>query len=363
MNTQNRKIAWFTAKIALYCAAVFGCNVLLGMWLKTYETVDLNSIGFLFAETAWAEYYEKDEPVDVLVLGSSHGLHSYRPETLKAEMNVENAVWNLSSAAQTPVTSYFMLQEVLKKNKPQLVVFDLYVMVFSSDRQLPYARYNYFGLQGGPVKDALLNEGFPLHDRVKFKYFPTYVYRKNLRVKINKLLGRQYLPPQTELYESYGYSYTPDTMSMDKLHNDNQFGKFKIDPEKLTERNFEYAEKVIETCKAAGIPIVLTTAPMPEFSIQTIENYDKITEKFNTFAAAQGVPYYDFNINRIAEVKDEYHYYDDDHMNQAGATTFSKNAAPILKKYLNRASSDSSLPARGQKESPAKTADLSAANR
>ena len=333
-------------KTVLYCGAVFGCNILVGMWLKTYETVDLNSIGYLFAETAWEDYYAGEEPVDVLILGSSHGLHGFRPEILRDRMQTENAVWNLSSAAQTPVTTYFMLQEALKKSKPELVVFDLYSVVFSSDNQLPYARYNYFGLQDGPVKDAMLNEGFPLHERVKFKYFPAFIYRDHLRVKINKLLGRQYLPPQTEFYESYGYSYTPDTMSMEKLHNENQFFTRVIDPEKFTDRNLRYAAKVLETCRAEGIPVVLTTAPMPEFSIESIENYKEITAEFAAFAAAHDVPYFDFNVQRIPEIKDAHHYYDDDHLNQAGATIFSEQVAPILKKYSDGTLSVSSKPQR-----------------
>lgn len=69
--------------------------------------------------------------------------------------------------------------------------------------------------------------------------------------------------------------------------------------------------------------------------MKSIKKYPAISAPFTDLAKELNVPHYNFNIERSPEVKDEFHYYDDGHLNFSGAKIFSKKAAKIMQKHLN----------------------------
>lgn len=249
-------------------------------------------------------------------------------------MQLENTVFNFGSSAQTPVTGYFVLNEVLEKQRPKIVVLDLYVMVFTSDNQLNNGRYNFHSMNWGENKKQFLQEGFSFNEQVKLLFFPSHVYRNHFKHKLNKLLGRNYLPIGKGQYEQNGFALNHDTLAIEKLKYDNQFSKFNIQKGQLSEKNVAYLKQIVERCRAEKVPIVFMSSPMPSASVDFIKEYAAISAEFTTLADNLNVPYYDFNIKRMPEVKDEFHYYDDDHLNFSGAKIFSKKAAEIMQKHL-----------------------------
>lgn len=324
MLLKNEFLILFFKKVGFYAVLIFAINIALGYWLKTYETVDLKKAGVFFSELRWEEFYNLKKPIDVLILGSSHAYRSYHPETIRLELQTGNQVFNFGSSAQSPRTSYFVLNEVLEKHRPKMVILDLYVMVFSSDDQLDNGRINYHAMQSGTSKNAFLKNGFSFNEKVKLLGFPTYVYRDHFKHKINKLLGKTYLPYGKGQYEKNGFAFNNDTLALAKLQYDNQFSKFEIRSDGATETNLKYLEKIVDRCREMNIPIVFMSSPMPELSVKQIENYEDIFAFFERKANELNVPFYDFNINRIPELSDSAHFYDDDHLNLAGAKVFSE---------------------------------------
>lgn len=318
----------------LYGLLLFIANLALGKYLKSYESVDLKKAGIFFSDLRWDDYYSLNSPIDALILGSSHAYRSYHPTTIREEMKLENEVFNFGSSAQTPVTGYFILNEILEKQQPKIVIIDLYVMVFTSDNQLNNGRYNFHSMNWSENKKQFLQEGFSLNEQIKLLFFPTHVYRNHFKHKLNKLLGRNFLPIGKGQYEKNGFALNYDTLAIDELKFDNQFSKFNIQKGQITEKNVVYLNKMVEQCRAKNVPIVFMSSPMPVASVNFIKEYKAISAEFEVLANEWNVPYYDFNINRIAEIKDEFHYYDDDHLNFSGAKIFSKKAAEIMKKHL-----------------------------
>lgn len=325
----------FLKKISLYSLLIFIANLALGVYLKSYESVDLKQAGIFFSDLRWDDYYSLKMPIDALILGSSHAYRSYHPASIQEEMQFENAVFNFGSSAQTPVTGYFILNEILEKQHPKIVVVDLYVMVFTSDNQLNNGRYNFHSMNWGENKKQFLKDGFSFNEQVKLLFFPAHVYRNHFKHKLNKLLGRNFLPAGKGQYEKNGFAFNQDTLAIEKLKYDNQFSKFKIQKGQITEKNLTYLKKIVEQCRAENIPIVFMSSPMPSASVNFIKEYTDISAEFAALANEWNVPYYDFNIKRVPEVKDEFHYYDDDHLNFSGAKIFSKKAAEIMQKHLD----------------------------
>lgn len=326
----------FLKKIALYISLIFLLNLALGAWLKSYESVDLKEANIFFSDLRWEDYYNLKEPIDALILGSSHAYRSYHPATIKKESGLKNAVFNFGSSAQSPVTGLFILEEVLKTHKPKVVILDLYVMALTSDDQLDNGRINYHSMQSGAVKRDFLREGFGFSEQVKLLFFPSFVYRDHFKHKVNKLFGRSYLPSGKGQYDKYGFAFNTDTLALAKLQYDNQFSRFDIHADQMTAKNLAYTQKIIDRCKSANIPLVLMTSPMPRLSVGFIEEYPQISTQFGRLAKENELPFFDFNMETIEEVKDEYHYFDDDHMNLSGAKIFSKQVGSLIKKQLDK---------------------------
>ncbi len=334
MGSPKAKMTLFLKKIALYLALIFVLNIAVGTWLKSYESVDLKAAKVFFSELRWEDYYNLDEPIDALILGSSHAYRSYHPATIKKESGLKNAVFNFGSSAQSPVTGLFVLEEVLKKHQPKVVILDLYVMALTSDDQLDNGRINYHPMQSGGVKRDFLREGFSFSEQIKLLFFPSFVYRDHFKHKLNKLFGRNYLPVGKGQYDSNGFAFNTDTLALAKLKYDNQFSRFDIHADQMTAKNLAYTQKIIDRCKSAGIPLILMSSPMPVHSVDFIKEYKQVFAKFGSIAKKNDLPYFDYNIETMAEIKDEFHFYDDDHMNLSGAKIFSKRVGKIMTKAI-----------------------------
>lgn len=324
----------FLKKIALYLSLIFLLNLALGAWLKSYESVDLKEAKIFFSDLRWEEYYSLEEPIDALILGSSHAYRSYHPETIKENSGLKNVVFNFGSSAQSPVTGFFILEEVLKKHKPKVIILDLYVMALTSDDQLDNGRINYHPMQSGSVKRDFLRAGFDFSEQVKLLFFPSFVYRDHFKHKVKKLFGRSYLPVGKGQYDKHGFAFNTDTLALAKLQYDNQFSRFDIRADQMTKKNLTYTRKIIERCQKANIPLILMTSPMPVHSVEFIEEYKQIYTQFGQIAKEYKLPFFDYNIETIEEIKDEFHFYDDDHLNLSGAKIFSTRVGKILKKAI-----------------------------
>lgn len=326
----------FLKKIIGYSALLILLNYLLGFYLKTYEYTDLKENGRFFPPYRWTDYKALEDSIDVLVLGSSHAYRSYSPETIEFNLSGSKQLFNFGSSAQSPLTGYYVLNEVLKKHRPKLIILDIYAVVFTTSSQLKNGRYNLLSMPLENNKLAFFFDGFLPKEQLSLLFFPSYTYKNHFKAKINKLLGRPFLPKKKGTYVGKGYVKNSDTLSTEKLKNSNQFDHFDIKLDQISAKNIDYARKIVEKAREAGIPVVFITSPIPEISVGKIKNYRKISAYFSAFAKGVNVPYYDFNIDRIPAIKDEYHYYDDDHLNEAGANIFSKSIAPILKKEMKQ---------------------------
>jgi len=84
-----------------------------------------NSFGLLGAKLAEADTTKK---VDVLVLGSSHAYRSVNPLFFD-----EIDVLNLGSSAQTPIQSYYLLNEYIAQIQPKVILWEVFPGLLSSN--------------------------------------------------------------------------------------------------------------------------------------------------------------------------------------------------------------------------------------
>lgn len=323
----------FLQRTLLYSLIVIGINIPLGRFLASYETVELKAAGQFFPASRWDDYYALEDKIDILVLGSSHAYRSYDPEIISGKLG-HKTVFNFGSSGQTPRTGYFILEEVLRNHQPELIVMDVFVMVFAEDKEANTARINWSVMQPGAGKRRFFKASLSWSQKIKTTLFPTYLYRAYFKKKIQAVMGLQHTIKKNNSYEGNGFVSSPDTLSYEGLIEANKKQSPSEDLSFIDENSLFYLEKIKERCAAKGIPLVFVVSPIPELTAERIGVYDESTEFFTTLAQQWGIPYYDYIDQRLESIKDGAHYYDHHHMNAAGASLFSEEVADILKKHL-----------------------------
>ncbi|MEO1408974.1 MAG: SGNH/GDSL hydrolase family protein [Bacteroidota bacterium] len=323
----------FIQKVGIYSTLLLLLNLGLGYFLYTYER-DLAGAGLFFPAARWADYYDQSGNIDLLVLGSSHAYRSYDPDVLKRALPGNPAVFNFGSSAQSPLTSYCLLREILRDHQPRLVVLDLYALVFSENNQLNNGRFNLTSMRYGEGQKAFFRDAFSWKEKLQFLLFPSYVYRINFEPKLKKLLGRKYLPKPKGTYRGEGFVFSPDTISVAQLQNYNQFDRFDLGQNALLEQHLEYLVDIKKYCDEREIPLVFFSAPVPEITKDKIDYYDTFSEIFAGYARELNVPFRDANRARFSGIRDAEHYCDDDHLNEAGARLYSQAIVPLVEAYF-----------------------------
>lgn len=77
--------------------------------------------------STFIDFYKLEKnTVDVLFLGSSHGVSSFSPQKLYNDYSIRS--YNLSSEQQNLLVSYYWLKEALRYQTPKVVVLDTYIL-------------------------------------------------------------------------------------------------------------------------------------------------------------------------------------------------------------------------------------------
>ena len=98
------------------CAAVV--FVVIGLMLFFNISEVLRRKGGGAADMVHSFYDIEENTLDVLCMGSSHGYSAFQPNTLWNEFGLTSYV--LCSQRQTAATTYYLLQEALKYQKPKV---------------------------------------------------------------------------------------------------------------------------------------------------------------------------------------------------------------------------------------------------
>ena len=124
-----------------------------------------------------AEYYDEPTGHDVLFLGDCEVYENFTPPTLWKEYGITS--WIRGSAQQLVWQSYYLLEDTLRYETPQVVVFNVYALKYGEPQNEAYNRMTLDGMEWSQAKsdairasmtedESFLSYVFPLlrfHDR------------------------------------------------------------------------------------------------------------------------------------------------------------------------------------------------------
>ena len=267
---------------------LFACLLLAVLWQagevlqpKKYAHEDMPS-------TATFRDFYKVEPgtLDVVFLGSSHGVRSFVPQELYNNYGLTS--YNLSSQEQSIAVSYYWLEEALRLHKPQVAVLDTFY-VFDYDEEYPLnmtegaVRLALDPMQMSPVKLNAVREICELDPSQDVLSFLMPVVR--FHAAWQTLTKESFQPDNTPGL----MGYSPAFHEMGEDHNFVPFGEKEGRQLPMNAVMQDYLERMADLCEENGVKLLLVKTPgMPWIT----------PDKHNTmsaFADEHGLDFINFN--------------------------------------------------------------------
>ncbi len=328
----KRKIRQFTASI-LFCAILIGC----GKFFRYILIDDTTS----YTRITFHEMYEQDN-IDVLFVGSSHCYRSFVPKILDETIGANT--FNGGTSSQDLDGSYMIIKEAARYYNIEHIYLELYYnCAFNpkyksrTDMTQTYIISDYLRPSLDKVLyllNASTNDHYPnsfiLARRNWSKIFDADYVRELIAKKGTDLYKNyEYVTEKTEWYSGKGYVSNPSTV--EDWNYFSTIGWCNINFNYVSEDWVHSLKSIIAFCDRMGIPLTLVSAPMSNFMLAGIENYDEYMEVVQSIIAGTDVDYYDFNLCKEEYFPNTSHLFKDEHhMNCYGAEEFSRLFADFI---------------------------------
>lgn len=237
--------------------------------------------------------------IDLLFLGSSHAYRGFDTRQYN-HLNLES--FNLGSSSQTPLQTKVLLERYLDQLNPEIVVYEVYPEVFSSD-----------GVESS--LEMLANDENDLHS------LKMAMQTKNIK-PVNFWIygkGRDLFHLNDSLYEPAVKrldTYIPGGF-VERVVSYNQETVFEPKPIEFTEQQWEIFQDIMREFEERDIRVVLVYAPIPPSNYRSYTN----NAYFDSLMSSKAEY---INFNEVLQTHDTLHFYDGHHMNQLGVEVFNE---------------------------------------
>lgn len=302
---------WF----ALFCTSVYAVSIVTIGLLKPTGlgpnfTFPLAGYGHLLSRIQEAD---QKQDVDVIVLGSSHAYRGFDPRIFKEE---GLTMFNLGSSSQTIIQSEYLLQRYLDSMKPKMVVLEVYTPLLESDGvECNLDLLANDGLNPATVQLSVQHPNLKILNAMIYSGFRRLFHLNDGLVQPAREGSDTYIPGgyvQKDLFTNTKFNSSPPK----KIH---------INP-----KQWNSLDHIAQLLHKKNISLMLVMAPVTSLDYAAIANQQEIENKLSKLGVY-------WNFNRIMELNDSLHFYDQHHLNQKGVELFNRLFIDELKKnqYFN----------------------------
>ncbi|MEG2377658.1 MAG: SGNH/GDSL hydrolase family protein, partial [Clostridia bacterium] len=246
------------------------------------------------------------------------------------QQNTGLSAYNLGTALQQPDTSFFLLKEVLKTQKPKYILYDIYFKVMQEGFGAEQATTVLKEMK--PSKNAWSFYLKNLDFDTKLSYYNTWISPFGRLQSILANSGGRQSEPRTPFYIGRGFYSTTGIVDAALLTDEKH--PFSNEYKPFDPRQVEYVKALCALARENGIEVRFVSAPIPPTIYDYISYNDEITRDTKALAESVDVTFRDFN----ADVKSgalplvDTDFADQGHLNQAGNKKFCDFLLTVIKK-------------------------------
>lgn len=268
-------------------------------------------------------YSEPDDSLDLIIVGSSHVNNGYIPTMLWEQNDI--AACNVYSWSQPMWTSYHYIREALKTQDVDIVVLEMYGMMYGHSYIMPQEidRTNYetsFNLDPGWNRLQLIRTaehmGLDLRPWEDFLNLPRY------HTRWKQLSARMFTyDPHTQPDPLKGYGLT---FAVQPQTDPQLTAEAPLEPYEFAA---EYLQKIVDLCRGRGIRLIFTLAPY-------VYSADEagICRWIEQYAAQNGIPFLNYLGADGERIGFDWttDFSDNGHLNYAGAAKLTQDLYDFL---------------------------------
>ena len=267
-------------KTAICCLCILLVTALLlgfAQALVTPKYMTVSKEGALIGEY----YLEAGRSHDVLFLGDCEVYEGFTPPTLWEEYGITSFV--RGSAQQLVWHSYYLLEEMLQHETPQVVVYNVLALKYGEPQSEAYNRLTLDGMRMSATKLEAIRASMTEEETLLSYLFPLLRYHSRWK----ELRG-----------EDFRYLFGRDTVSHNGylMQTEIRAGKSEITPVPLTDptlpsSSMDYLERMRLLCEEKGVELILVKAPTNDWKYHW---YDEWDAQITQYAQTHELRYYNF---------------------------------------------------------------------
>lgn len=263
------------------------------------------------------EYYQDEKNHDVVFIGDCEVYENFTPAVLWQEYGINSYI--RGSAQQLIWQSYYLLEDTLRYEKPQVVIFNVLSMKYNEPQKEAYNRMTLEGMRWSISKVKDIQASMMPEEHFVEYVFPILRYHARWNELTMDDLRYAFHTPRIS---HNGYYMRVDVKPAENVPE----GKVLADYS-FGENAWNYLEKMTQLCKENDIQLILIKAPSlyPYW-------YPEWEEQIEDYAAENELPYLNF-LENAEEIGIDYttDTYDAGlHLNLSGAEKVTR----VLGQYL-----------------------------
>lgn len=265
-------------------------------------------------------YYEEKTKHDVLFVGDCEVYETFTPIELYRDYGITSFI--RGSAQQLIWHSYYLLEEMLEREKPKVVIFNVLSMKYDKPQREAYNRMTIDGMKWSKHKINMIKASMMPDEKFVDYVFP--ILRYHSRILDLEEQDFKYFWGKRKIFHN-GYYMRVDKVPVTSIPKPSALEKSDFEP-----NVYEYLDKIRELTEKNGAELVLMKAPSvyPHW-------YPQWDKRIKEYASKHNLHYFNFlDENLKEEVGTDYNTdtYDGGlHMNLYGAEKLSVFMGKFLK--------------------------------
>ena len=263
-------------KVLTFCLVVIIILVLLYMLQRLLMPKYMTGI----VEGAMiAEYYEEEHDHDVVFIGDCEVYENFTPALLWEEYGINSYI--RGSAQQLIWQSYYLLEETLKYETPDVIIFNILSMKYNVPQNEAYNRMTLDGMKWSKSKVDSINASMMSDEKFLDYVFPILRYHTRI-TELERDDFKYFFQRDKVTFNGY-------YMRLDEKPAENVPKGRPLADYSFGETAYEYLDKMTALCKEKGVQLVLIKAPSlyPYW-------YDQWEVQMEEYAAANDLVYINF---------------------------------------------------------------------
>lgn len=198
-----------------------------------------------------AEYYEEEKDFDAVFIGDCEVYENFSPVALWEEYGINSYI--RGSAEQYIWQSYYILEDTLRYETPEVVIFNVQSMQFNESQSEAYNRMTLEGMEWSSSKVDAINASMKEDEKFLDYVFP--ILRYHSRWSELTATDVQYM------FDSKPVSHNGYYMRVDVKPAENVPDGRVLSDYDFGDNAWKYLEMMTELCEEKGIELILIKAP------------------------------------------------------------------------------------------------------